>query len=153
MRNDLRHWAEALAAAPAILHASEAVIVAAAAEAIRASVNRQIGADVPRRRVAGGSVGVRAFPLPAGEGGARVEVAATGPLHLESNPTRPHTIAPKGQHPLAFTVGGRTVFTNRVQHPGTRGKRTWQQGVDNGLPHVDAAIEVQGAALLRSLLP
>lgn len=150
--NALHRHADQLFAAGAVIAASGAVIVDAMAEVVRASVSRQIGLDVPRRTVAGAPVDVKVRRLPSEQGVARVVVTATGPLHLENNPTRPHTIAPKGPHPLAFNAGGQTVFVNKVQHPGTRGKRTWQQGVDRALPLVDAQIEVEGAALLRRLI-
>jgi hypothetical protein len=151
--NALHKHAEHLLAAGAAIGAAGNVIVDALAEVVRGSVSRQIGQDVPRRRVAGVPVDVKVRRLPAEQGVARVQVTATGPLHLENNPTKPHSIAPKGPHPLAFQVGGRTVFVNKVQHPGTRGKRTWQQGVDKALPLVDQQVEREGVALLRKLLP
>lgn len=151
--NALHKHAEHLLAAGAAIGASGALIVDAMAEVVRASVSRQIGQDVPRRLVAGAPVDVKVRKLPAEAGVSRVMVTATGPLHLENNPTKPHSIAPKGPHPLAFQVNGRTVFVNKVQHPGTRGKRTWQQGVDRALPLVDQQIEREGVALLRKLIP
>ena len=138
--------------ASAVIAGAGTVIVRSMGDVVKASVDRQLGQDVPRRRVAGAAVGVRIQQLPAVAGVARVIVKATGPLHLENNPTRPHAIAPKGPHPISFTVNGRTVYANRVRHPGTRGKRTWQQGVDKSLPLVDAQVEKEGAALLRRLL-
>ena len=151
--NSLHKHAEHLLAAGAAIGGAGAVIVEAMAEVVRASVSRQIGQDVPRRLVAGAPVDVKVRKLPSEHGVSRVIVTATGPLHLENNPTKPHSIAPKGPHPLAFTVGGRTVFVNKVQHPGTRGKRTWQQGVDKSLPLVDRQVEIEGQALIRRLIP
>ncbi len=37
--------------------------------------------------------------------------------------TEPHIIRPRRAKALRFQVNGRTVFAQRVQHPGTRGSR------------------------------
>lgn len=37
------------------------------------------------------------------------------------NPTRPHVIRARKARALRFQVGGRTVFAQQVQHPGTPG--------------------------------
>lgn len=37
--------------------------------------------------------------------------------------TRPHVIRPRNARVLRFTVGSTTVFTRKVNHPGTRGTR------------------------------
>lgn len=85
-------------------------------------------------------------------------IRATGPLHLLDNPTRPHVIVPrglkkgrsrasKGDFYNALFGGGsgfgsakplRTPYgpRYRVQHPGTRGKRTFWRGIDAARPLV-----------------
>lgn len=162
----------------AALEAAPRAFVTAAAETVRISVDRQIGTDVPRRRVAGATVGVNVKALP----GDRALIFAQGPLHLENNPTKPHTELPKSvgrslggrrdkasrhdakQRLYSALFGGEGGFAGatplrtpygpryRVSHPGTKGKKTWQHGVDLALPLVRDAVDVEGAALLRSLL-
>jgi hypothetical protein len=53
--------------------------------------------------------------------GAWVEIVPEGPVHLLSEPTAPHEI--KG--PL--NIPGIGVVAS-VQHPGTKGKQTWERG-------------------------
>lgn len=160
------------------LEAAPRVFVTAAAETVRASVDRQIAADVPRRRVAGATVGVKVRALP----GDRAIITAEGPLHLENNPTKPHTELPRsvgrnttghnnkanryaakarlynalfsGEGGFAGATPLRTPYgpRYRVQHPGTKGKKTWQHGVDLALPLIHQAVDVEAASLLRSLL-
>lgn len=175
--NDLRRAAERAQRTVAALEAAPNTFVLAAAETVRVSVDRQIGQDVPRRRVAGATVGVAVKALP----GDRAIITAEGPLHLENNPTKPHTELPKsvgrvlgskrtkaarhdakqrlydalfgeggfaGAKPLSTPYGPRY----RVSHPGTKGKKTWQHGVDLALPLIHQAVDVEAATLLRSLL-
>lgn len=162
----------------AALEASPRLFVTAAAETVRASVDRQIASDVPRRRVAGTTVGVEVKALP----GNRAIIFAQGPLHLENNPTKPHTELPKSvgrslgsrrdkasrhdakQRLYSALFGGEGGFAGatplrtpygpryRVTHPGTKGKRTWQHGVDLALPLIHHAVDIEAATLLRSLL-
>lgn len=37
--------------------------------------------------------------------------------------TRPHVIDPPGNRAMVFNAGGRRVYAEKVNHPGTRGKR------------------------------
>lgn len=51
-----------------------------------------------------------------------VEVKSTHPATLYvHNGTRPHLIRPRRAQYLRFQVGGRTVYTKLVRHPGYRG--------------------------------
>jgi hypothetical protein len=98
-------------------------------------------------------------------------VRATGPLHLLDNPTRAHQITPKvkkgrsrasraafynaifggeggfgGTRPMRTPYGPRY----RVNHPGTRGKRTFFRAVDAAKPFVKVAfIDGQRKSLRR----
>ncbi len=48
-------------------------------------------------------------------------VIATAPYaRFVHDGTRPHLIVPRRSSVLVFEIGGRTVFTKRVHHPGTR---------------------------------
>lgn len=44
----------------------------------------------------------------------------TGYANYVASGTRPHIIQPRRARALRFIVAGRTVFTQRVHHPGTR---------------------------------
>src|SRR4051812_46534671 len=74
---------------------TDAEFVSAAAETVKTFVEREIGRDVPRRRVAGGRVGASWKLLRASEN-PRALVKADGPLHLVNNDTQAHLILPKG---------------------------------------------------------
>lgn len=43
--------------------------------------------------------------------------------------TQPHVIVPRRREVLRFTVDGRTVYTTRVRHPGTRPQPFMQQSL------------------------
>lgn len=53
----------------------------------------------------------------------RGEVSASTPYaqYVELG-TKPHTITPKKAKALAFKVGGKMVFTKKVNHPGFKGR-------------------------------
>lgn len=97
-------------------------------------------------------------------------VYATGPLHLLDNPTRPHQITPKVKKGrsrasrAAFynaIFGGEGGFGSarplrtpygpryRVQHPGTKGKRTWQRSIDRAEPFLPKIFAEQQRRELR----
>ena len=46
--------------------------------------------------------------------------------------TRPHTIKAKGAG-LIFSVGGQTIFTKKVKHPGSRGTGYVTRAAHDGL--------------------
>lgn len=63
-----------------------------------------------------------------GVGGPAVDVTAgvpglTGYLGFHHFSTGPHVIRPRRRKALRFIAGGRVVFAQKVQHPGTRGTR------------------------------
>ena len=55
--------------------------------------------------------------------GLTVTVSVDGEVYVfVSFPTKPHKIRPSSANVLVFEVGGKTIFTREVSHPGTRGK-------------------------------
>jgi hypothetical protein len=44
--------------------------------------------------------------------------------------TKPHEIRPKSAKVLRFSVGGKTVYTKRVRHPGTKAQPFMKPAVD-----------------------
>jgi hypothetical protein len=55
--------------------------------------------------------------------------------------TAPHIIEARGGGVLVFQEGGTTVFTRRVNHPGTAPNDFGQEALDSIGPIVDAAVE------------
>jgi len=53
-----------------------------------------------------------------------VTLVQTHPLfQVVEYPTRPHIIEPRNAQWLRFEINGRVIFTKRVHHPGTKGRR------------------------------
>ena len=49
--------------------------------------------------------------------------------------TPPHVIVPRGPgYPLRFVIGGRTIYTYRVNHPGTKPNPFMQRAKDKWMP-------------------
>lgn len=46
-----------------------------------------------------------------------------------SGGTRPHVIKPRIAKVLRFTIGGRTVYATKVNHPGTRPNPWWTDSI------------------------
>lgn len=64
------------------------------------------------------------------------------------NGTKPHQIRPKNAGGvLAFDIGGQTIFTTLVNHPGT----TANPFIENGLSDATAAMEAEGVRFLSSM--
>lgn len=98
-------------------------------------------------------------------------VRATGPLHLLDNPTAPHQITPrslrkgrsrasKGAFYNALFGGGSGFGTAkplstpygpryRVQHPGTKGKRTFWRAIDNVKPLIPITFRTEMVREMR----
>ena len=131
-----------------------------------------VATTAARASIAAGSGGDSALSNVGRQGGAKVGarfdvkgtqnpsalIRATGPLHLLDNPTKPHTIVPRGLKKgrsrasrgdfYNALFGGGSGFGSakplrtpygpryRVQHPGTRGKRTFWRGIDAARPLV-----------------
>lgn len=88
------------------------------ATAVQEEAKRLVGVDSGRLR---SSIVKRFVQLPEGPA---VEVGSEEPhalLHHEG--TRPHMIFPKTARALRFEVGGRVVFAQSVDHPGTKPNR------------------------------
>lgn len=132
--------------------------VEAVVKVVEVSILAQIGQDAPRRRIAGGSVGVQDRTLRRGPNPA-VMVKAKGPLHLLANPTKPHTIetrrASGSRRQASGALALRTPYGPRytVQHPGTRGKDTWHKGVDKARPLVGVTMQRAVEAEVRKVFP
>jgi len=59
-------------------------------------------------------------------GGFEVEgLVDTDYAEYVSGGTRPHVIRPRTAKVLRFTIGGRTVYATKVNHPGTRPNDFW----------------------------
>jgi hypothetical protein len=84
-------------------------------------------------------------PIPSGKSGIRkaigfekatvgTKVAVVGTSHPKmifvEEDTKPHAIKPKKGKFLAFKINGRTIFTKRVDHPGTKGKHSFAKADD-----------------------
>jgi hypothetical protein len=84
--------------------------------------------DVPSGRLrnvgkGGAKVGVR-YKLHGTSASPTAIVEATGPWQIINNPAVAHVIVPKKKKALHF---GSSLFRASVQHPGHRGKQTWQR--------------------------
>ena len=66
-------------------------------------------------------------------------VKATGPLPLLANPIPPHAIPKKGRRRKVLAIPGIGVRAS-AQHPGTKGKDTWNRGREKAIPKVKVAI-------------
>ena len=100
----------------------------------RKIIKRDVGGDSRLSGVGkrGAKVGAR-FDI---KGRDRVELKATGPLHLVNGPTSPHRIPrerktkrAKKRYAVIPGVGVRAY----ARHPGTRAKRTWTRAVPKAL--------------------
>ncbi|MEM9610963.1 MAG: hypothetical protein AAGA99_26375 [Actinomycetota bacterium] len=72
--------------------------------------------------------------------GVRIGYTAEHAVHVR-NGTRPHEIRPKRATVLAFPGrGGRTVFAKKVQHPGTKPNRWFDDAIEAWPDEVRRAI-------------
>lgn len=69
--------------------------------------------------------------------GETATIKATGPVPLLANPTKAHRIPKKAGKLIAIPGIGVRAFAD---HPGTRGKDSWNKGRDNAEPKVRKAI-------------
>lgn len=88
------------------------------------------GARVERaaQRLVGRDTGRLAGTIRRERGAGYVDIVAgrrgvTPYLGFHHYNTEAHVIRPRRAKALRFVVGGRTVFAQKVQHPGTRGSR------------------------------
>jgi hypothetical protein len=111
--------------------ARESVRLAAqAAKGIQLDVMKSdAGGDLKLSRVRGGkgaAVGAR-YDLRGMGRESTAEVKATGPVPLIANPSKAHAIPKKGRRRKVLAIPGIGVRAS-VQHPGTKGKDTWNRG-------------------------
>lgn len=123
-----------------------------------------VGSKATRAR-GGAPVGVRYTVKNDDKGDPTALLRMTGPAHLLERDTAPHTILPKG----VGRVQGRRTRANRLaarqnlydvlfqaegsairgrQHPGTKGKHTFEKGIERATP---AARKILGRAVGKSL--
>jgi len=73
--------------------------------------------------------------------GVKVTVTAPYAMYVDQG-TRPHMIFPRYAKALKFEVGGQTIFSKYVSHPGTAGYHFIEQTVEEAGPKlVDMAME------------
>jgi hypothetical protein len=68
------------------------------------------------------------------------EVKATGPLPLLANPIPAHAMPKKGRRRKVLAIPGVGVRAS-AQHPGTKGKDTWNRGREKAEPRVTKVIQ------------
>jgi hypothetical protein len=82
-------------------------------------------------------------------------VRATGPFHLIESDTKPHEIKPRRRNrnrrgPARAVATPHGTFA-RVQHPGTKGKYPWRNGVKAAAPKVPYVFQTEVHKVLRRL--
>lgn len=142
-----------------------------ATSAARASIAAGSGGDSVLSNVGRGGAKVGARFDVKGTQNPSALIRATGPLHLLDNPTSPHVIVPRslrkgrsrssrGDFYNALFGGGsgfgsakplRTPYgpRMRVQHPGTRGKRTFWRAIDNVRPLIPITFRTEMVRQMR----
>jgi hypothetical protein len=111
--------------------ARESVRLAAqAAKGIQLDVMKSdAGGDLKLSRVRSGkgaAIGAR-YDLRGMGRESTAGVKATGPVPLIANPSKAHAIPKKGRRRKVLAIPGIGVRAS-VQHPGTKGKDTWNRG-------------------------
>lgn len=115
---------------------TETAAALAAKQAQETVMRQDAGGDLRLSRVRSGrgaKIGAR-FDRVAGS----VNVRATGPVPLIANRTKPHVI-PKAGKPKLLSIPGVGVRRS-VQHPGTQGKDTWNEGRRLAIPAIRTVI-------------
>jgi hypothetical protein len=92
------------------------------------TLRRDAGGDLRLSGVGrrGAAIGAR-YDLRGMGRESTAEVKATGPVPLIANPSKAHAIPKKGRRRKVLAIPGIGVRAS-VQHPGTRGKDTWNRG-------------------------
>ena len=112
---------------------------------------QQIRVDTGDMRLSGvGRRGARVGARFDSESDSRVKVFATGPLHFVAHPMSPHRIPKqrrrgRRRYVVIPGVGVRAW----AQHPGTRGKDTWNRGAKKARPDVTKAAESRLANVIK----
>jgi hypothetical protein len=123
--------------------ARESVRLAAqAAKSIQLDVMKSdAGGDLKLSRVRSGkgaAIGAR-YDLRGMGRESTAEVKATGPVPLIANPSKAHVIPKKGRRRKVLAIPGIGVRAS-AQHPGTRGKDTWNRGREKAEPKIKTVI-------------
>ncbi len=76
------------------------------------------------------------------ERGVSVSITNDSPIRaFWEEDTRPHTILPVRASVLAFSVGGSTVFSRIMHHPGTKGHHVFERVYQGAQPSIQQAIQ------------
>lgn len=142
--------------APGLLKASEREMVAAAALAVTTATRASVSsATHGTNRLSGvGRKGVKVgvgFDVKGVQNPTAI-VQARGPLHLIERDTKAHPIAPRrrrGKRALGNEGRGFGPVAS-AQHPGTKGKHPFEEGVNAGIaPAMRAADAVLGKTMFK----
>jgi hypothetical protein len=111
---------------------------------IRTGIRRDTGGD---SRMSGvGSKGARVGAKYAVRGD-KAYITATGPIHLLERDTSPRTIPKKRRRRAkVLKIGGN--FRRRVEHPGTKGKHTFERTWKRAAPE---SVNIYGRELSRAI--
>lgn len=88
----------------------------------------------------GSRVGIMYRTRDKGYAMAEGQVSATGPVHLLDRPTRRHRIWAGGRDGFSTHMPTPYGFFTSVNHPGTKGKRTFDKGFKKALPLISKTI-------------
>lgn len=129
------------------------------AKVIVDSVNRQLDVAAPKRRMNVGRNGARIGVNTKRPNPESVLVKMFGPAHLIERDTKPHVIPRQtgrkakkrrgDKQPLHIPGIG---FRANAAHPGTKGKRPWERGLNRALPEVKKAASFEYALTLRKAM-
>jgi hypothetical protein len=140
-----------MAKAPAVLQATTAEMVRAAALAVTVAERATLSsATHGSNRLSG--VGRKGAKLSVGfdmkgSGNPTALVRARGPYHLIESDTKAHVIIPRRRRRALAGNGFGPVAS--VQHPGTKGKRPWAKGLAASPPAVTKAVQVVGEKAVK----
>jgi hypothetical protein len=81
--------------------------------------------------------------------GDTADIKATGPVPLLANPTKAHRIPRSTRRRQGVIVIPGVGVRRWAQHPGTRGKDTWNKGRERAAPRVKTAVERKSDEVVR----
>lgn len=124
-----------------------------AKEAQLAQMRSDVGANLRLDRVRSGkgaAIGAR-YNLSGKGAAASATVKATGPVPLVANPIKPHRIPRAGRRRRGVLAIPGIGVRASAEHPGTRGKDTWNVGRREAEPRVTQIIQRNtDAAVVRA---